>query len=104
MNFLVEGCLPRAQDFSLPIQLSLCKHLLLRILRSPTGQRVGAVMDDEYGKKSPHISPHISTWVGADSWENNLHCIICHNLQKAVKAIPRGKCIAFITKRKDENK
>lgn len=35
---------------------------------------------------------------GEDSYENKLHCTACHNLQKAVKAVLRGKCVAFIGK------
>lgn len=40
-------------------------------------------------------------------WEQTvekLTTIDLHNLQKAMKATLRGKCIAFTTKRKDDNK
>ena len=40
-------------------------------------------------------------------WEQTvekLTTIDLHNLQKAMKATLRGKCIAFTTKRNDDNK
>ena len=47
-------------------------------------------MDSEYERESFHIS----TWVETVG-KNNLHCNTHHNLQKAVKALLRGKCIAL---------
>ena len=67
----------------------------------------GAAPQDRGWRQGWTVSMERKVLISVLGWEQTIEkltTIDLHNLQKAMKATLRGKCIAFITKRKDDNK